>query len=615
MDSKLIVYDTETFSYDNVAVFLDHDTKVKTNIVNDPVKLESYLNENENAIFVGFNNKGYDKYVVAATINTGDPVLVKEVNDFIIEGNQGWQYPDRDIINYKFNQSDLMDDVQTGTSLKSFEGHHGMDIEESEVDFNIDRKLTDEELESVVKYCGFDVEATDVLLDVRMNYLETKAYLGKLAGISEAEALSMTNAKLTAKFLKAERHEYDDEREYVYPDNLLREYVPKEMFDFFDRLHDKSISDDELFTSKLELTIGNCPVTVGFGGIHGALPTYREEATEYRVIVNVDVGSYYPHLMVINGYISRSIPNPQIYADMLEERMEAKRNGDKAKNSALKLVANTTYGATLNKYNDLYDPLMARSVCISGQLYLAELANHLVLECETLKIIQLNTDGIMASYDKVDEAKVKAITDEWQARTSFELETDHIEKIVQRDVSNYIEVATDDGVKIKGGVLVRGIAAAGAFNINNNMRIVSKAVLDFFVKGVPVEKTILNCDEPSEYQIIAKASSKYKEAYQLVNGERVPVQRCNRVYASKDTALGTLYKVHAERGTVAKQSGLPPHCVIDNKNILTIEYIDKEWYIKQARKHVMEFLGMNPKRSKKRIRELNKQLKELLESM
>ena len=55
----------------------------------------------------------------------------------------------------------------------------------------------------------------------------------------------------------------------------------------------------------------------------------------------------------------------------------------------MKLVLNTTYGAMLNKYNDLYDPLMGRSVCISGQLQLLEMAVHLIQDCPTLKIIQL----------------------------------------------------------------------------------------------------------------------------------------------------------------------------------------------------------------------------------
>ena len=116
---------------------------------------------------------------------------------------------------------------------------------------------------------------------------------------------------------------------------------------------------------------------------------------------------------------------------MLDARMRAKRSGDKSTANALKLVANTTYGAMLNKYNDLYDPLMGRSVCITGQLFLLELANHLKSECDTLFVVQLNTDGIMISFDDSEYKKVLAITREWEVRTGFELEEDKIKGIVQ----------------------------------------------------------------------------------------------------------------------------------------------------------------------------------------
>lgn len=56
-----------------------------------------------------------------------------------------------------------------------------------------------------------------------------------------------------------------------------------------------------------------------------------------RIIRNYDVGSYYPHLMTVNGYTSRNIPSPKIYEDMLNQRMEAKAKGDKQTANALKL--------------------------------------------------------------------------------------------------------------------------------------------------------------------------------------------------------------------------------------------------------------------------------------
>ena len=102
--------------------------------------------------------------------------------------------------------------------------------------------------------------------------------------------------------------------------------------------------------------------------------------------------------------------------------MEAKAAGDKATANALKLVVNTTYGASLNKYNDLFDPLMGRSVCVSGQLFLLELAQHLYKEVLDLRVVQLNTDGIMIEFDDSQYGQVKEIVDEWQERTKFELE-------------------------------------------------------------------------------------------------------------------------------------------------------------------------------------------------
>ena len=117
-----------------------------------------------------------------------------------------------------------------------------------------------------------------------------------------------------------------------------------------------------------------------------------------RIIRNFDAASYYPHLMTICGYTSRNIPSPEVFENVLEQRMKAKAAGDKATANALKLVVNTTYGAMLNQYNDLFDPLMGRSVCITGQLFLLEMAQNLYQNVEDLVIVQLNTDGVMIEF-------------------------------------------------------------------------------------------------------------------------------------------------------------------------------------------------------------------------
>ena len=266
-------YDTEVFNHDFIVVFKDKKTGEYAVFHNDNIGVKEFISDD--AIYCGFNTKHYDQFILKAICAGFSPEEVKQVNDWVINGGQGWECPLLQDIYFRFNNVDIMDDMQMGLSLKAIEGHLGMSIEETEVDFNLDRPLTKEELALTIKYCKHDVDATEKVTDIRKNYLNNKVYLGGLKGIEPTKALAMTNAKLTAAYLDARREiEFNDEREYKYPDNLRREYIPQEVFDFFNKLYDGSIPDDDLFKSKLNITVGECPVTLGFGGIHGAIPNF-----------------------------------------------------------------------------------------------------------------------------------------------------------------------------------------------------------------------------------------------------------------------------------------------------------------------------------------------------
>lgn len=621
MENDIFIFDCEVFAHDWLFVFKEIATGEYTVIHNDNDAVVAFMERNP--FLGGFNNKHYDNFILKGVMCGLTPEQIKEINDLIIvEEVNGWDIPILREYRVYFDSFDLMDDCQVGLSLKAIEAHLGIPIEETEVDFNITHRLSEKELQETIYYCKYDVDATEKLYHLRQAYLKNKVTLGKARNLTDRQAMYMTNAKLTSVYLKAQKPEkpWNDERNYQYPEKLLRQYIPQEVFDFFDRMKDDRIPNDELFSSKLEIMVGVCPCTIAYGGIHGAIPTYVEEATETRTIRNKDVASYYPHLMTLMGYCSRNMPSPKMFEDTLEERVAAKKAGDKATANALKLVLNTTYGAMLNgkdgtAFNDLYDPLMGRSVCISGQLFLLELSEHLIAECPTLKIIQLNTDGIMVSFDHEDEAKYQEITQEWQDRTGFELEEDFIRKIVQKDVNNYVEVPADGGEpKVKGGQLVRGIAPAGAFNINNNAVVVARAIKQYFIDGTPPEETIAASENILDFQLIAKAGGKYSQCYHLVGGEKVIVQKVNRVYAVSDKSKGTVYKTHAVTGRDAKVAGLPTHCAIDNNNNLSIEVVDRKWYVKLAKKYINDFLGIKPPRKNtRRINSLKKKSLELFD--
>lgn len=591
---RLIIYDVEVFAFDWIVVFKDVESGVHTVIHNDSEALRECIFED--GIYVGFNSKHYDQFIIKAAVCDFSPQEIKQLNDFLIGGGRGWEYAPLKEFYFRFNNVDIRDDVQLGLSLKAIEGHMGMDIQETEVSFDLDRPLTEDELRQTVYYCTHDVDATHELMKLRADYLKTKKNLGKRAGIDEAKSLAATNAKLTAMMLRAERKEWDDGREYVYPENLDTAVIPKPILDFFETIHDMSIPDDVLFKTSFEIEIGGMPCKYAWGGVHGSLTGYYEEATEDRVIQNRDVSSLYPSLIEIYNYLSRNVPDPELFYAIKRDRIQAKHNGDKQTAKDLKLPLNTVSGAQENRYNDLYDPLPTRSLRISGQLFLTVLTMRLLNACKTIKLLNLNTDGLMYSIDKSELALVDEIAHAWEAETKFELEVDDVQKVWIKDVNNLLMIKTDGEVKTVGGYLNYGVSVKGAWAINNNMVIVKKALIEYFVHGTPVEETINGSTDIFDFQLIAKAGAKYREAYHIVDGEQVPVQRVNRVYATADERYGKLFKVKAETDATAKIEMLPDHCIIDNDNHLSINDVDRTFYIEMAKKRINDFMGIKPEK-------------------
>ena len=592
-------YDIESYKYDFFVVFKNKETGEYFDYHNDNEGVREFINEY--GIFCGFNTKSYDQYIIKAICAGFSPYEVKQLSDWLVESsnNQGWEYPSLKGCYYRFNNIDIRDDVQQGLSLKAIEGHLGLPIVECSVPFDIDRPLKENEIKEVFYYCHKDVDAAESLTNVRKNYLQTKLNLGNRTGLSAVESLGMTNAKLTAKMLHAERKEWDDGREYQYPPNLDLNSIPKEIIEFFNTIYDKSISDEKLFKTFLIIDIGGMPCKFAWGGVHGSLTAYYEEETEDRVIQNRDVSSLYPSLIEEYNYLSRNVPDPQLFYSIRRERIEAKHTDNKQLANDLKLPLNTVSGAQENKFNDLYDPLPTRSLRISGQLFLTMLTIRLLNACKTIKLLNLNTDGLMYSIDKSELPIVDEICAEWEKETRFELEVDNIFKVWIKDVNNLLFIDTNGKVKTVGGYLNYGISVKGAWSINNNMVIVKKALINYFTKDIPVEETINNSTDIFDFQIIAKAGSKFRDAYHIVDGQQVPVQKVNRVYATSDTRYGKLVKIHADTDSHHNIESLPEHCIIDNENKLTIDDIDKSFYIELAKKRVNDFLGIKPEKKKR----------------
>ena len=658
------IYDIEVFSDDWIVVFRNPESAHYTVIHNDNYHLREFISQPD-IILGGFNNKHYDDWVILTMILGGSNVEVKRHNDYIIGGGNGWEFPFVQFKRKPFSSFDLRDDISDkGLSLKAIEGNLGLPIVESSVPFDIDRPLTQEEVEEVIKYCKHDVDATVKLYNARKEeYLDAKILVAEMYDVPAKEALGLTNAKLSARVLGAKRVERDDERDYKIPDNIDLDYIPKIVLDFFLQIRDPSIPATKLFgdgKGKKGLTLdvwfktayGSCPVTYAWGGIHGAKPCVTVEETKDRVIINQDVGSLYPNSMINFGYCSRSMEDPDAYVALVKRRLGYKHSGDKKRANALKLVVNTVYGAMLNLYNDLADRWAGRSVCISNQLAITMLIVQLARMCKTIDFININTDGVMFTIDRSEVEKSEQVVAAWCEITRFEMERDDFVKVYQKDVNNYIGIKSDGSFKTKGGFV--SLYKGGNFK-TNSLQIIDKAVVDYLVKGVPPERTINDCKDIFAFQQIVKTGGTYDGAYQYLNaevvekekpttrgwgetyaakevkGKRVPIQKVNRIYAVKDKKYGPIVKGKwiTEKRRKDKETGkmisspvdppvwqetiipeCPAHAYIDNENKLTVEDLDKEYYINIAKKRIGKYIHIDRKVENK----LNK-IKEVIEIM
>ncbi|WP_419749320.1 hypothetical protein [Terrisporobacter petrolearius] len=562
----MLFYDFEVFKHDWLVVIKDTNSKETTTIVNDPKQLKQFYEEHKTDIWAGYNSRSYDQYILKGILCDFNPADIN--NHIIVKKLGGWQYSGL-FWKIQFYNYDVMTNKFFG--LKQLEGFMGNNIKESDVSFTIDRKLSENELEEVIKYCNHDVEQT---MQVFVNQIEEfNSHMGLIKMFKlPLKYINKTKAQLSARILGADKVERDDEFEYEIVDTIeINKY--RHILEWYKNPLNKD------YKKKLDVEVAGVPHTFAWGGLHGARQNYIGEG----IFVNSDVGSFYPSLMLQYDFQSRNISDKSKYQNIYDTRMELKHEGKKKEQQPLKIVLNSTYGAMKDKYNNLYDPRQANNVCINGQLMLLDLIEKLEDKWE---LIQSNTDGVMFKLNsEQDLEEYKCICDKWCKRTKMTLDHDIIKKVVQKDVNNYLIVMDNGKVKSKGAYVKE------LNKLDNDLPIVNRALKDYFVKNIPVEITITSCNDLIEFQKIVKVSGKYKHA---LHGDKILKEKILRVFASRSKVDKGVYKVHNNKDTPDKIANTPVRCFIENGDLNCAKVprkLDKQYYINLAKKRINDFIG------------------------
>lgn len=578
---RKIFYDFECFQDDWMVIIVDYETRKGKVIINDVEMLRKFYNYFKNDIWIGYNSRGYDQYILKGILLGMNPAFINK--RIIVDGVKGHNVVRE---GYKIPLNNF--DISTGFhSLKQLEGFMGSRIKESSVSFEIDRPLTTEEIKEVVEYCKHDVLQTIEVFENKVEEFESQLALIEAFDLGMSQ-FTKTKAQLSAHIIGATKQpDRGDEFDLSFPDTLCVEKY-KEIVEWY------KDSDNMDYKKKLKVDVAGVPHIFAWGGIHGALPKYKDKG----IILCADVASLYPSLMIEYGYISRNVNEPNKFKEIRDKRLELKAKKD-PRQLPMKIVINANYGAMKDQYNPLYDPLMSNNVCLAGQLLLLDLIEKVE---PYAKLIQSNTDGIFLKVDKEEDISIiKQVAAEWEKRTRLDLEWEVFEKIYQKDVNNYIIIDKNGKYKSKGAYVKK------LNNLDYDLPIVNKALINYFTKGMAVEETINNCNELREFQKIVKVSRLYLHA--LHGDEKLP-EKVLRVFASNDPNAKGVFKVKlkmkdgVEQEVAEKIGNTPDKCFINNEDVKELEvpdYLDKNYYIEIAQKRLNDFLGIpNKKKTTKR---------------
>jgi putative sterol carrier protein len=519
-DKDLLFYDIEVYKYNSFAVFKDIN-KNTVGFFSNKDGFDGLQEFIQGKVLVGYNNKHYDNKVLYKMaqpypdgINEIKQRHIKQLNDRIIAGEG---HNERTVPNKSY---DCFQQIDVGfPSLKKIEGNIGKMILETDIGFDIDRELTDEELETEINYCSYDVSMTvDVYKERKANYFEIKEQLVDLLGNDRALNWNTTTIATNILLQRKQTAMWSTFLTRL-PDGYLKGIDPQivEMWTAY-KPKKKSYTMED-FDNEIEF---------GFGGIHSV----HKNIKDVKGVKLLDVASMYPHI-ILN---IKALPHDALekYKGILNERIEIKHK-DKKKSDALKLVLNSVYGNLKNKYSPLLNEQAAVGVCVYGQVALYTLAKRL---SETCTIIQMNTDGVAVVTDSDEYIKV---WHDWEQEFNLTLEEDKFDRLIQKDVNNYIAIEPDGSIKVKGGDVSR-YHGDSKFK-NNNARIIDIAIVDYLVYGTPVLETLKkNTDQPHLYQYILQAGRTYKGTFDSFGSK---LQKVNRVFAMKQKTPEpyVLYKV------------------------------------------------------------------------
>jgi hypothetical protein len=653
MKENVLIYDIETL----VEMFLvgvydpQADMYFEFEVSNKINQLDSFLKfaEAHNMHYwVGYNNIRFDSQVIEWVFRNAEnwhelstmeicEKIAQKAADVIHDANYD-VFPEYREHELSLKQLDLFkinhyDNKNRMVSLKRLEFEMDFEnIEEMPV-HHTKRDMTPTERHITRTYCKNDVMATyefykittgdtDHPLYKQNNQIELRQDIFDEFGIP---CLNYSDSKIGDEMIKKyyiqeKGIEYKELprkgyfRKSISVKNCIAPYVKfetKQLKEFLAKIKKMEMSMTDDFQE--DIVFYDNVYTFAKGGLHSVNKPKIFEADEDHEIIDWDVSSYYPAIIINNGKYPAHLGKEFLrgYKQMFEKRLELKPFAKKDRKirgivGALKLAVNSVYGKSSDMLSWIYDRQLTMFTTITGELSLMMLIEK--YETNGINIISANTDGVTIKIKKELIPLMHEINEWWCDVTQYELERTDYSKIIFSTVNDYLAIKVghdeapedkkDDYIKKKGDFLTD-------FELHKNKsgRIINIALEQYYVQGIPVDITIRNHTNLYDFCLRQKASRDFHyEGINRQTGEKEIYDKLIRYYISNSgvkllkmkneecqTNAAKISQVEAGEWLATVCNYLPKDSVVQNVNY--------EYYIEKANRIINKILTEGKKRN------------------
>jgi hypothetical protein len=582
-----------------------------------------YTEDNSDAYWVGYNNLRFDSQVVEWILRNYDQwheltnleicaKIAQKAADTIHDANYD-VFPEYREHELSLKQIDLFkinhyDNKNRMVSLKRLEFEMDLEnIEEMPI-HHTKVNMTKEDVDLTIDYCYNDVDATYEFYKITTgdtnhplykgnNQIELRQDIYEEFGIP---CLNYSDSKIGDEMIKKY---YCSEKGVEYKElprkgyfrknidvkNCIAKYVifqTPQLKEFLKKINKMQLGLQDDFKEHIDF-YGNV-YSFMKGGLHTENSPKVFEADEEYEIIDWDVSSYYPAIIINNGKFPAHLGKEFLrgYKQMFDKRLELKplaKSDKKIKGivGALKLAVNSVYGKSSDMQNWIFDRQLTMFTTITGELSLMMLIEQ--YETNGIQVISANTDGVTIRIKKDLIPLMYKLNEWWCSMTQYELERTDYSKIIFSTVNDYLAIMTNGEIKKKGDFLTDF-----ELHKNKSARVVPIALEQWFVHGIPVDTTIRNHQNLYDFCIRQKATRSFHyEGTNRVTGQKTIYNKLIRYYVSNtgekifkvknpecQTRAAAISQVEAGEWVCEVCNFLPKNSAVDNVNY--------DYYIEKA---------------------------------